>query len=61
MRAWPGQASLAPGQRLAVAVLPVRQQDAAQRLVQVVQLWAGSLAASQPEVPVDWAEVVQQA
>lgn len=53
MRAWPGQAWLAPGQRLAVAVLPVQQQDEARRLVQVVQLWAGSLAASQPEVPVD--------
>ena len=53
MRAWSGQASLAPGLPLAVAGLPVEQQDAARRLVQVVQLWAGSLAASQPEVPVD--------
>lgn len=53
MRTWPGQASLVPGLRLAVAVLPVRQRDAARRLVQVVPLWAGSLAASQPEVPVD--------
>lgn len=61
MRAWPGQASLAPGQRLAVAVLLVQQQDAARRLVQVVQLWAGSLAASQPVVPVEQAAVVQQA
>lgn len=61
VRAWPGQASLAPGQRLAVAVLPERQQDAAQRLVQVVQLWAGSLAASQLEVPVEQAAVVPQA